>query len=89
MKGTQGKHADAVEAFSKWLEGLKNADGEGRSDRSVSAANKPAREEVGGGAGEGAAMAKGLVQLGDAYRKLGQVRGATKNVFCHMLENLV
>lgn len=70
VKGAQGKHADAVEALSKWLEGLEKMDGEGRSDRGVSAANKLARE---GGGGEGAAMAKGLVQLGDAYRKLGQV----------------
>lgn len=76
VKGAQGKHADAVEALSRWLEGLEHKDGEEESGRGVSAAGKQAREcrEEGGGGGETeAAMAKGLVQLGNAYRKLGQV----------------
>lgn len=53
-KAAQGKYADAVEAFSRWLQG-EQAEGEG-------------------GDGRAALKAKGLVQLGDAQRALGQVR---------------
>ena len=61
VKAEQGKHTDAAEAFSRWVDG-DNADnrisgGQGRGGR------------------EGAAsQARGLVQLGDAQRELGQVR---------------
>lgn len=66
-------HADAVEALSKWLEGRDNMNGEGEIDRGVSGAWKLTRQGGGRGGEGGAAVAKGLVQLGDAYRKLGQV----------------
>eukprot|EP00903_Cladosiphon_okamuranus_P005625 g5593.t1 len=81
VKGAQGKHADAVEALSRWLEGLEHKDGEEKSGSGVSAAGRQARGCPGGGRGggeAGAAMAKGLVQLGNAYRKLGQDKQAQK-----------
>lgn len=56
MKAAQGKYADAVEAFTRWLEG-ENGDSCRR-----------------GGGGGGPSQAKGLVQLGDAYKGLGQVQ---------------
>lgn len=62
VKAEQGKHADAAEAFSRWVDGESTDNGisEGRE----------------GGFGRAAASrARGLVQLGDAQREIGQVCG--------------
>ncbi len=80
MKNAQGKHADAVEALSKWLKGEEKEGNGGESDRGVSGGGVVTGASGGGGGvaggarGAAAAMAKGLVQLGDAHRELGQVR---------------
>lgn len=81
VKNAQGKHADAVEALSKWLEGQENGGNGREGEYGVSGGGVVAGESGRGGGGGArgargatAAMAKGLVQLGDAHRKLGQVR---------------
>ncbi|CAM9116572.1 unnamed protein product, partial [Laminaria digitata] len=61
VKAEQGKHADAVEAFSRWVDGED-------ADNRVSGG----RERGGGGGAAAASRARGLVQLGDAQRELGQ-----------------
>jgi len=72
VKSAQGKYADAVEALSKWLEGQEKG---GNGGESVGGVVRAGGEGGAGGVRRAAAaMAKGLVQLGDAHRKLGQVR---------------
>ena len=78
VKSAQGKHADTVEALSRWLDGQKNEGAGGESGRGISGVGvgvgENGRAEGAAGAkGAAAAMAMGLVQLGDAHRKLGQV----------------
>lgn len=67
VKAEQGKHADAVEAFSRWVDGED-------ADNRVSGG----RERGGGGGAAAASRARGLVQLGDAQRELGQVRSVAR-----------
>lgn len=69
MKGAQGKHAEAVEAFSKWLQGGGGGEG-GAAENGNTGSGAPQAEKVAGAR----FMAKGLVQLGEAHVKLGQVR---------------
>lgn len=69
VKSAQGKYTDAVEAFDRWLEGVEKGDDDRRSGSNAPGVKKSGRV----GATD---IAKGLVQLGKAYMKLGQVRGA-------------
>lgn len=68
MKGAQGKHAEAVEAFSKWLQGG-GGGAAGAAENGNTGSGAPQAEKVAGAR----FMAKGLVQLGEAHVKLGQV----------------
>lgn len=70
VKGAQGKHAEAVEAFSKWLQGGGGGEG-GAAKNGNTGSGAPEAEKVAGVR----FMAKGLVQLGEAHAKLGQVNG--------------
>lgn len=61
VKTEQSKHADAAEAFTRWVDG-ENAE------------NRTAGGREGGRGRAVTSQARGLVQLGDAQRELGQVR---------------